>query len=208
MRLYKRTYFVILVSFSMNLISQYEININYESGFEYKSQKMLLKDLEKESSRLGIQALIQKQDWIENYSIIYKPFKKKVYISIENREPIFILNKEYFYDKNLIKFKYDQSNNELIKVDGDINKIKDVLFLIELVELNNLINFKINKIEYNFVSGWDVITESTLIRFGKDIPQDRVKNFIDTVNYLYEKKKIPSIIDMRYKDGVAIDYGK
>ena len=192
----------------MNLISQYEININYESGFEYKSQKMLLKDLEKESSRLGIQALIQKQDWIENYSIIYKPFKKKVFISIKNREPIFILNKEYFYDKNLIKFKYDQSNNELIKVDGDINKIKDVLFLIELVELNNLINFKINKIEYNFVSGWDVITESTLIRFGKDIPQDRVKNFIDTVNYLYEKKKIPSIIDMRYKDGVAIDYGK
>ena len=95
MRLYKRTYFVILVSFSMNLISQYEININYESGFEYKSQKMLLKDLEKESSRLGIQALIQKQDWIENYSIIYKPFKKKVYISIKNREPIFILNKEY-----------------------------------------------------------------------------------------------------------------
>ena len=208
MRLYKRTYFVILVSFSMNLIAQYEININYESGFEYKSQKTLLKDLEKESSRLGIQALIQKQDWIENYSIIYKPFKKKVYISIKNREPIFILNKEYFYDKNLIKFKYDQSNNELIKVDGDINKIKDVLFLIELVELNNLINFKINKIEYNFVSGWDVITESTLIRFGKDIPQDRVKNFIDTVNYLYEKKKIPSIIDMRYKDGVAIDYGK
>ena len=208
MRLYKRTYFVILVSFSMNLISQYEININYESGFEYKSQKMLLKDLEKESSRLGIQALIQKQDWIENYSIIYKPFKKKVFISIKNREPIFILNKEYFYDKNLIKFKYDQSNNELIKVDGDINKIKDVLVLIELVELNNLINFKINKIEYNFVSGWDVITESTLIRFGKDIPQDRVKNFIDTVNYLYEKKKIPSIIDMRYKDGVAIDYGK
>ncbi len=192
----------------MNLISQYEININYESGFEYKSQKMLLKDLEKESSRLGIQALIQKQDWIENYSIIYKPFKKKVYISIKNREPIFILNKEYFYDKNLMKFKYDQSNNELINVDGDINKIKDVLFLIELVELNNLINFKINKIEYNFVSGWDVITESTLIRFGKDIPQDRVKNFIDTVNYLYEKKKIPSIIDMRYKDGVAIDYGK
>ena len=192
----------------MNLISQYEININYESGFEYKSQKTLLKDLEKESSRLGIQALIQKQDWIENYSIIYKPFKKKVFISIKNREPIFILNKEYFYDKNLIKFKYDQSNNELIKVDGDINKIKDVLFLIELVELNNLINFKINKIEYNFVSGWDVITESTLIRFGKDIPQDRVKNFIDTVNYLYEKKKIPSIIDMRYKDGVAIDYGK
>ena len=208
MRLYKRTYFVILVSFSMNLISQYEININYESGFEYKSQKMLLKDLEKESSRLGIQALIQKQDWIENYSIIYKPFKKKVFISIKNREPIFILNKEYFYDKNLMKFKYDQSNNELIKVDGDINKIKDVLVLIELVELNNLINFKINKIEYNFVSGWDVITESTLIRFGKDIPQDRVKNFIDTVNYLYEKKKIPSIIDMRYKDGVAIDYGK
>ena len=30
----------------------------------------------------------------------------------------------------------------------------------------------------------------------------------DTLNYLYENRKIPSMIDLRYKDGVALDYGK
>ena len=51
-------------------------------------------------------------------------------------------------------------------------------------------------------------TKSILIRFGKDIPQQRVKNFEDTLNYVYEIRKIPSIIDLRYRDGVALNYGK
>ena len=54
----------------------------------------------------------------------------------------------------------------------------------------------------------EVKTKSILIRFGKDISQQRVKNFKDTLNYVYEIRKIPSIIDMRYRDGVAINYGK
>ena len=30
----------------------------------------------------------------------------------------------------------------------------------------------------------------------------------DTINYLYDKRKVPDMIDLRYKDGVAINYGK
>ena len=36
----------------------------------------------------------------------------------------------------------------------------------------------------------------------------QLKTFKDTENYLYEIRKIPSIIDMRYKEGVALNYGK
>ena len=53
------------------------------------------------------------------------------------------------------RFKYDQSSNNLIKVYGDISEIEDVLFLIELVESNKLMNLKIDRIEYSFVNGWD-----------------------------------------------------
>ena len=205
---YKNKFFITLFLFSLSLNAQYEININYESGFEYQSQVILAKNLQNELSRKGIVNLIKKQDWIDNYSIAFQPFQKKVFINIKNKNPLFVLNSEYFYDKELTKFKYDQSSNNHIKVNGDISEVENILFLIELVESNKLMDLKIDRIEYSFVNGWDVKTKSILIRFGKDISQQRVKNFEDTLNYVYEIRKIPSIIDMRYRDGVALSYGK
>ena len=199
---------LIFLLFSSGLFAQYKININYESGYEYESQKYLINDIKNEYSRRGIQRIIEKQDWIQDYSIIFKPMKKEIFISIKNREPLFILNQEYFYDKDLIKFKYDQSSKKLIEVNGDIQDLESIIFLMKLVQSSELINFKIDRIDYSLITGWDVITDSTLIRFGKDISKKRVKIFGDTLNYLYDNGKIPSIIDMRYKDGVALNYGK
>ena len=199
---------LIFLLFSSGLFAQYKININYESGYEYESQKYLINDIKNEHSRRGIQRIIEKQDWIQDYSIIFKPMKKEIFISIKNREPLFILNQEYFYDKDLIRFKYDQSSKKLIEVNGDIQDLESIIFLMKLVQNSELINFKIDRIDYSLITGWDVITDSTLIRFGKDISKKRVKIFGDTLNYLYDNGKIPSIIDMRYKDGVALNYGK
>ena len=208
MHLYNKIIPLIFLLFSSGLFAQYKININYESGYEYESQKYLINDIKNEYSRRGIQRIIEKQDWIQDYSIIFKPMKKEIFISIKNREPLFILNQEYFYDKDLIKFKYDQSSKKLIEVNGDIQNLENIIFLMKLVQSSELINFKIDRIDYSFITGWDVITDSTLIRFGKDISKKRVKIFGDTLNYLYDNGKIPSIIDMRYKDGVALNYGK
>ena len=205
---YKNKFYITFFLFSLSLDAQYEININYESGFEYQSQVILAKNLQNELSKKGIVNVIKKQDWIDNYSIVFQPFEKKVFINIRNKSPLFVLNSEYFYDKELTRFKYDQSTNNLIKVNGDISEVENILFLIELVESNKLMDLKIDRIEYSFVNGWDVKTNSILIRFGKDISQQRVKNFKDTLNYVYEIRKIPSIIDMRYRDGVALSYGK
>ena len=208
MHLYNKIIPLIFLLFSSGLFAQYKININYESGYEYESQKYLINDIKNEYSRRGIQRIIEKQDWIQDYSIIFKPMKKEIFISIKNREPLFILNQEYFYDKDLIRFKYDQSSKKLIEVNGDIQDLESIIFLMKLVQSSELINFKINRIDYSLITGWDVITDSTLIRFGNDISKKRVKIFGDTLNYLYDNGKIPSIIDMRYKDGVALNYGK
>ena len=81
---------------STNLFAEYEIEINFESGFEYKSQEEFVNSLQFSKSTREIEYLISKQDWIKDYSLRYKPFKKEIYLSIRNRTPIFILNKEFF----------------------------------------------------------------------------------------------------------------
>ena len=141
-----KIFYSIFILFSLNLPAYYEININYESGFEYESQKKLLIDLQKESSKRSIENLIKNQDWIREYSLVFKPLSKKIFISIKNREPLFILNKEHFYDRNLKKFTFDRSRKKIILVKGDINDIEDILNIIDLVQLNNLIEFKIDRI--------------------------------------------------------------
>tara|TARA_B100000927_G_scaffold270445_1_gene246611 strand:- start:282 stop:908 length:627 start_codon:yes stop_codon:yes gene_type:complete len=208
MLLYKKIFLTIWILVSTNLLADYEININYESGFEFEAQKELLQILEKERTRKGIERVIKEQEWIEDYSLTYKPFEKRIFISIKNRKPFFILNEEYFYDKNLNRFKFDRTSKKLILVNGDIDNLNKIIVLTDLIQSSKLIEFKIESINYNFVSGWDVTTDKSLIRFGEDISNKKLNTFKDTVNYLYEIRKIPSIIDMRYKDGVALNYGK
>jgi len=186
----------------------YEINVNFESGFEYKSQEEFVTKLQFSKSTREIEYLISNQDWIKDYSLRYKPFKKEVFISIRNRMPIFILNNKFFYDEDLNKFNFDQSKKDLIMVQGPIDDVEEILKLIKVIESNSLIQFKIESIDYSYVNGWDVKSNKTFIRFGKELSEKRLNNFKDTVNYLFEISRIPSIIDVRYKDGVALKYGK
>ena len=205
---FKKIILVLPLIFSITLLGQYKINVIYESGFEFESQKLLISKLRNSESRKEIENHIKSQDWIQEYSLIFKPFKKEIYLNIKNREPVFILNNEFFYDKDLHPFKYDLSRRDLIVAEGPIDKPKTILKLIEEIESISNVQFKIREINYSHVNGWDVVSDKTLIRFGNDLTEKRFKNFKDTSNYLLDIGKIPSIIDMRYKDGVALNYGK
>ena len=204
----KKIILVFPLIFSITLLGQYKINIIYESGLEFKSQQLLISKLRNSESRKEIENHIKSQDWIQEYSLIFKPFKKEIYLNIKNREPVFVLNNEFFYDKDLHPFKYDLSRRDLIVAEGPIDKPKTILELIEEIESIPNVQFKIREINYSYVNGWDVVSDKTLIRFGNDLSEKRFKNFKDTSNYLLDIGKIPSIIDMRYKDGVALNYGK
>ena len=205
---YKLYISVLFLFTSLNVSSQYLINLNFESGFEFESQKKLVSELKNSKSKKQIEKILKKQDWIKDFSLVYKPFKKEVYLSIVNREPIFVLNNQFFYDINLHKFKFDNSKKDLVIVQGPIKNEEDILLLINNIESVANINFKINKINYSYVNGWDVITDILLIRFGNNLNEKKFNDFEYTLNYLFENGKNPSIIDMRYKDGVALNYGK
>ena len=205
---YKLYISILFLFTSLNLSSQYLINLNFESGFEFESQKKLVSELKNSKSKKQIEKILKRQDWIKDFSLVYKPFKKEVYLSIVNREPIFVLNNQFFYDVNLHKFKFDNSKKDLVTVQGPIKNEEDILVLINRIESVENLNFDINKINYSYVNGWDVITDKLLIRFGNNLNEEKFNNFQYTLNYLFENGKNPSIIDMRYKDGVALNYGK
>jgi len=205
---YKLYISVLFLFTSLNVSSQYLINLNFESGFEFESQKKLVSELKNSKSKKQIEKILKRQDWIKDFSLVYKPFKKEVYLSIVNREPIFVLNNQFFYDVNLHKFKFDNSKKDLVTVQGPIKNEEDILVLINRIESVENLNFDINKINYSYVNGWDVITDKLLIRFGNNLNEEKFNNFEYTLNYLFENGKNPSIIDMRYKDGVALNYGK
>ena len=201
---FKKILFSFAFIFSISLYAEYEIEINYESGFEFKSQQLLIETLSKTNSKRKIEKVLISEDWIENYSIMQKPFQKKIFIRIKNREPILVLNDEFFYDKNLFRFEYDKSKNDIIFVSAPDDLVEDALKIIA----RNEASIKIKTIKYSHVTGWDVKTDEFLIKFGKDLTEKKFQNFEDTVNYLFEIGKNPSIIDIRYKDGAAIKYGK
>ena len=204
MLLYKKSFLIIFFLISINLFAEYEIEINFESGFEFKSQQLLIETLRKTNSKRKIEKVLISEDWIENYSIIQKPFQKKIFIRIKNREPILVLNDEFFYDKNLFRFEYDKSKKDIIFVSAPEDLAEDALQIISRCEAS----IKIKTIKYSHVTGWDIKTDKFLIRFGKHLTEKKFQNFEDTVNYLFEIGKNPSIIDIRYTDGAAIKYGK
>ena len=204
MLLYKKSFLIIFFLISTNLFAEYEIEINFESGFEFKNQQLLIETLRKTNSKRKIEKVLISEDWIENYSIMQKPFQKKIFIRIKNREPILVLNNKFFYDKDLFRFEYDKSKKDIIFVSAPEDLAEDALQIISRCEAS----IKIKTIKYSHVTGWDIKTDKFLIRFGKHLTEKKFQNFEDTVNYLFEIGKNPSIIDIRYKDGAAIKYGK
>ena len=204
MLLYKKSFLIIFFLISTNLFAEYEIEINFESGFEFKNQQLLIETSRKTNSKRKIEKALISEDWIENYSIMQQPFQKKIFIRIKNREPILVLNDKFFYDKDLFRFEYDKSKKDIIFVSAPDDLVEDALQIIARCKAT----IKIKTIKYSHVTGWDIKTDKFLIRFGKHLTEKKFQNFEDTLNYLFEIGKNPSIIDIRYKDGVAIKYGK
>ena len=203
---YKVYIFLVLLASCSSDQKNFSFSVDFQSGSLFKSQALFLNNLSKTESRGEIESLIAEQDWILYYSIKYEK-DKKVSISIENKVPIFILNDKYYVDKNFSTFKYDNSNLGFIKVFSPIDEIKNAKTLIDFFEiLDN--KYMPNLIEYSYTSGWIASNEKTRISMGKILNNDKLIPLEETINYLNQNTKIPSMIDVRYKDGIAINYGE
>ena len=205
---YKYFFTVVLLIILSSCSNFKNIEVFFEDGFLYSAQKDLISELKLVKTRKEIKTTLLKQEWIEEFKIKFR-INGNIKIIVKTKIPIFIWNEKYFVDTNMKTFNFDESIHHLINVfcpSNQLNEARDLIDFINTSSVSDQISFK--KLDFKYSSGWVLFSNTTEIKFGKNITKARLKSFRQSLNYVYESKSIPSMIDLRYKDGVAFDYGK
>tara|TARA_B110000438_G_scaffold142943_1_gene137799 strand:- start:690 stop:1316 length:627 start_codon:yes stop_codon:yes gene_type:complete len=205
---YKYFFPVVLLIILSSCSNFKNIEVFFEDGFLYAAQKDLISELKLVTTRKEIKTTLSKQEWIEDFKIKFR-INGNIKVIIKTKIPIFIWNEKYYVDTNMKTFGFDKSNHRLINVfcpSNQLNQARDLIDFINTSLISDQISFK--KLDFKYSSGWILLSNTTEIKFGKNITKARLNSFRQSLNYVYESKSIPSMIDLRYKDGVAFDYGK
>ena len=194
--------------YSINTFAQLNIEVTFEDPIEFESQLKFIQGLDDIDSVKSLKNALENQEWIDTYILNKVPFDNNIEVYISSKKPLFNLNNEFYVDYDLDQFSYSASNINYLRVNGDISNLNDVINLIELAkQLDNNIFNKLELIEYSHIFGWLIVLDKTEIKLGKEISNKKLKLLEETIEYLDINNKIPSMIDLRYKDGVAIKNG-
>jgi cell division septal protein FtsQ len=200
--------YLFIFLYSINIFAQLNIEVTFEDPIEFDSQLKFIKSLDDIDSGKSLKNSLENQEWIDNYILNKIPFNNNIEVYISSKKPLFNLNNEFYVDYDLNKFSYSESNRSYLKVNGDISNLSDIINLIKLAnELDNNVFNKLELIEYSHVFGWLIVLDKTKIKLGKELTNKKFKLLKETIEYLDINNKIPSMIDLRYKDGVAIKNG-
>ena len=200
--------YLLIFFYSINTFAQLNIEVTFEDPIEFESQLKFIEGLDGIDSVKSLKNALENQEWIDRYILNKVPFDKNIDVYISSKKPLFNLNNEFYVEYDLDKFSYSVSNRNYLRVNGDISNLNDVINLIELAkQLDNNIFNKLELIEYSHIFGWLIVLDKTEIKLGKEISNKKLKLLEETIEYLDINNKIPSMIDLRYKDGVAIKNG-
>ena len=200
--------YLLIFFYSINTSAQLNIEVTFEDPIEFESQLKFIESLDDMGSVKSLKNALENQEWIDSYLLNRIPFDDNIEVYISSKKPLFNLNNEFYVDYDLDKFSYSASNRSYLRVNGDISNLSDIINLIEFAkELDNNIFNKLELIEYSHIFGWLIVLDQTEIKLGKEITNKKFKLLEETIEYLDINNKIPSMIDLRYKDGVAIKNG-
>jgi cell division septal protein FtsQ len=200
--------YLLIFFYSINTFAQLNIEVTFEDPIEFESQLKFIEGLDDIDSVKSLKNALENQEWIDTYILNKVPFDNNIEVYISSKKPLFNLNNEFYVDYDLDQFSYSASNINYLRVNGDISNLSDIINLIEFVKkLDNNIFNKLELIEYSHISGWLIVLDKTEIKLGKEISNKKLKLLEETIEYLDINNKIPSMIDLRYKDGVAIKNG-
>ena len=204
----QKTKTLFLIFLSINAFTNFDIKISFENEPKFKSQFEFIDQVKTMDSITELSLLVNKQDWIESYILNRSPFLNSIEIYISSKKPLFILNNIFYVDGALNKFKYSSGKENILRVNGQINDLSKVLKIIKFINNSDIKNFNtLNLIQYNHISGWELNINKTVIKLGKNLNDKKFELFQETLDYLSINNKIPSMIDLRYKDGVALKNG-
>ncbi len=185
--------------------SQYEIN--FFEAFDDAYVLEVIHELKYESNIKKIKILLDQKKWIERYEI-QRNFFKPSSINIVSRKPILVWNDKNFVDRNFFIFpkKESSSSKNILKINCPESLLEEVFKWINypIYEAEN----RLLSINYDSLEGWIFKFEDFEAKLGKNLDTKKFENLLKTIEYLYEKRKNPSIVDLRSDAGISLKYDK
>ena len=186
-----------------------KVIIVFEKPPTLKQEQELVLNLSSQTSKKNLSKFLNNQNWIKSYLIKKNAFKP-LELFIETKEPKYIWQDRFYLDAEFTKFLYFGEYPELLHLFIPIelvekwSQVED-----EIYSVLQIHSIKILSVSYTEAEGWYFNTTNKLqINLGSDLSSDVFKKLSLTLKYIFEKNLTPSIIDLRYKDGVALNYGK
>ena len=142
--------------------------------------------------------------------LIKKNAFKPIEVFIETKDPKYIWQDRFYLDADLTKFLYFGEYPELLHLHIPIELVDKWSQVEDQIQaVMETYNLKIFSVSYTEATGWSFNTANKLqINLGSDLSLDVLQKLSLTLKYIFEKNLTPSIIDLRYKDGAALNYGK
>ena len=173
-----------------------------------KSQELVL-NLSSDTPNKNLSKFLNNQNWINSF-LIKKHAFKSLEIFIDSKEPKYIWQENFYLDARLSKFSYFGEYPDLLHLDMPIEFVEEWLRVEEeIYALTSAFKIKISSISYSEPEGWHFTTKNNLqIKLGSDLSSEVLEKLQLTLKYIFEKNLTPRIIDLRYRDGAALNYGK
>ena len=183
--------------------------ISFESQPTLQKEHELMTNLDSQIPKSNLFKHLTNQNWIDTFLIkrnVFGPIR----IFIQKKEPKYIWKEKFYLDSELNKFLYFGEHPNLLHLNMPIEFIEQWMLAEDKFQLimagNNL-----NIISVAFINseGWSFILDNNLrINLGTDLSDKTYQNLSLALKYIFEKNLTPSIIDLRYKNGAALNYGK
>ena len=203
------SFLFIPIFFSCSNTNNEKIKIFFEKPPNLVQEQKLVLTLSDDPSKKNLLAILNNQNWIESF-LIKKSLFQPTEIFIAAKEPKYIWQEKFYLDSNLTMFLYSGEYPNLLHLDIPLDLVDEWLqFENELFSLVTVYNLTIFSVSYSKSEGWFFHTKNNIrINLGSDLTSKVSNKLSLTLKYIFEKNLTPSIIDLRYKDGAALNYGK
>ena len=202
--------FILIPSFfSCSGSTNQKVIIVFEKPPILKQEQELVLALSSQTSKTKLSKFLNNQNWIKSYLIKKNAFKP-IEVFIETKDPKYIWQDRFYLDDDLTKFLYFGEYPELLHLHIPIELVDKWSQVEDQIQaVMETYNLKIFSVSYTEATGWSFNTANKLqINLGSDLSLEVFQKLSLTLKYIFEKNLTPSIIDLRYKDGAALNYGK
>ena len=202
-------FFAVILFYGCSNSNSGKLIISFESQPTLKKEHELISNLDGTISKRNLFKHLTNQNWIETFLIKRNAFGP-MRVFIQKKEPKYVWKEKFYLDSKLSKFSYSGEHPDLLRLNMPIEFVEQWVLAegkFQLILEDN--NLKMISAAFVNSEGWSLILDNNLkINLGTDLSDQTYQNLLLALKYIFEKNLTPRIIDLRYKNGAALNYGK